>query len=80
MLKGLNLQGISTKLAKSSFRFSHNSLWEMMALTRQDILYPIRTFLEKEMATHSSVLAWRIPEMAEPGGLPSVGSNRVGRD
>ena len=36
--------------------------------------------LEKEMATHSSVLAWRIPGTAEPGGLPSVGSNRVGHD
>ena len=36
--------------------------------------------LEKEMATHSSVLAWRIPGMAEPGGLPSMGSHRVGRD
>ena len=36
--------------------------------------------LEKEMATHSSVLAWRIPEMAEPGGLPSMGSHRVGHD
>ena len=36
--------------------------------------------LEKEMATHSSVLAWRIPGMAEPGGLPSVGSHRVGHD
>ena len=34
--------------------------------------------LEKEMATHSSVLAWRIPGMAEPGGLPSMGSHRVG--
>ena len=34
--------------------------------------------LEKEMATHSSVLAWRIPEMAESGGLPSMGSHRVG--
>jgi len=33
--------------------------------------------LEKEMATHSSVLAWRIPGTAEPGGLPSVGSHRV---
>ena len=80
MLKGLNLQGISTKLAKSSFRFSHNSLWERMALTRQDMLYHIRTFLEKEMATHSSVLAWRIPGIAEPGGLPSMGSHRVGHD
>ena len=36
--------------------------------------------LEKEMVTHSSVLAWRIPGMAEPGGLPSMGSHRVGRD
>ena len=36
--------------------------------------------LEKEMATHSSVLAWRIPGMAEPGGLPSIGSHRVGHD
>ena len=33
--------------------------------------------LEKEMATHSSVLAWRIPGMGEPGGLPSMGSQRV---
>ena len=32
------------------------------------------------MATHSSVLAWRIPEMGEPGGLPSMGSHRVGHD
>ena len=36
--------------------------------------------LEKEMATHSSVLAWRIPGMGEPGGLPSLGSHRVGHD
>ena len=34
--------------------------------------------LEKEMATHSSVLAWRIPGTGEPGGLLSMGSNRVG--
>ena len=36
--------------------------------------------LEKEMATHSSVLAWRIPGTGEPGGLPSMGSHRVGLD
>ena len=36
--------------------------------------------LEKEMASHSSVLAWRIPGMEEPGGLPSMGSHRVGHD
>ena len=36
--------------------------------------------LEKEMATHSSVLAWRIPGTGEPHGLPSMGSHRVGHD
>ena len=36
--------------------------------------------LEKAMATHSSVLAWRVPGMGGPGGLPSVGSHRVGHD
>ena len=36
--------------------------------------------LEEEMVTHSSVLAWRIPGTGEPGGLPSMGSHRVGHD
>ena len=36
--------------------------------------------LEKEMATHSSVLAWRIPGTGQPGGLPSMGSHRVRHD
>ena len=36
--------------------------------------------LKEEMATHSSVLAWRIPGTGEPGGLPSMGSHRVGHD
>ena len=36
--------------------------------------------LEKEMATHSSVLDWRIPGMGEPGGLPYMGLHRVGHD
>ena len=36
--------------------------------------------LEKEMATHCSVLAWRTPGTGEPGGLPSLGSHRVGLD
>ena len=36
--------------------------------------------LKKEMATHSSVLNWRIPGTGEPGGLPSMGSHRVGHD
>ena len=38
------------------------------------------SYMEKEMATHSSVLDWRIPGMAEPGGLLSMGSHRVGHD
>ena len=37
-------------------------------------------YMEKEMATHSSILAWRIPGTEEPGGLPSMGSHRVGQD
>ena len=36
--------------------------------------------LEKEMATHSSILAWRIPGTKEPSGLPSMGSHRVGHN
>ena len=36
--------------------------------------------LEKEMATHSSDLAWRVPGTGEPGGLPSMGSHRVGQE
>jgi len=36
--------------------------------------------LEKEMATHSTIIAWRIPGTEEPGGLPSVGSHRVRHD
>ena len=36
--------------------------------------------LEKEMATHSSIIAWRFPGTGEPGGLPSMGSHRVGHN
>ena len=42
--------------------------------------YAVVSLLEKEMATHSSVLAWRIPGTGEPGGLPSLGSHRVRYD
>ena len=52
----------------------------MLHLTclRYTIIY--LAILEKAMATHSSVLAWRIPGMEKPGGLPSLGSHRVGHD
>ena len=43
-------------------------------------IIPRVIFLEKEMATLSSILAWRIPGMGEPGGLPSMGSHRVRHD
>ena len=49
----------------------------------QKLLILIRShlfILEKAMATHSTVLAWRIPGMGEPGGLPSLGSHRVRHD
>ena len=45
-------------------------------MTNKDLLYS--TGMEKEMATHSSILAWRIPWTEEPGGLQSMGSQRVG--
>ena len=50
--------------AKAFDCVNHNKLWKIL----------------KEMATHSSVLAWRIPGMAESGGLPSMGWHRVGHD
>ena len=43
-------------------------------------LWHLMHALEKEMATHSSIFAWRIPGMEEPGGLPSVGLHRVRHD
>ena len=52
---------------------SSNFLVESLGFSMQRIT-------EKAMATHSSVLAWRIPGTEEPGGLPSMGSHRVGHD
>ena len=51
------------------------AMWEtwVRSLGRED-------HLEKEMATHSSTLAWRIPWTEKPGGLQSMGSQRVGHD
>ena len=48
--------------------------------TTVKVEFIIIEMLEKEMATHSSVLAWRIPGTGEPGGLPSLGSHRVRHD
>ena len=51
------------------------AVWEnwVQSLAQEDLL-------EKEMATHSSILAWKISWTEEPGGLPSMGSHRVGYD
>ena len=51
------------------------TMWEsqVQSLAWEDLL-------EKEMATHSSILAWRIPWIVEPGRLQSMGSQRVGHD
>ena len=57
------------------------SLFLLASLARcLSILFTLSRSLEKEMATHSSILAWRIPWTKEPGGLQSMGSQRVGHD
>ena len=62
-------------------------LWGAATISDTKVYWPCGCFIwrslepvEKEMATHSSVLAWRIPWIEEPGGLPSTGSQRVGHD
>ena len=56
------------------------SLWGHKELDMPERLHFHFHALEKEMATHSSVLAWRMPGTGEPSGLPSMGSHRVGHD
>ena len=56
------------------------SLWGLEEWDTTERLHFHFHALEKEMATHSSVLSWRIPGMGEPGGLPSMGSHRVRHD
>ena len=65
----------------------YEDLQDLLELTpKKDVLFIIGGWnakvgaLEKEMATHSSVLAWRIPGTGKPGGLASLGSHRVGHD
>ena len=68
--------------------YQFNSQIPERALFRYVVAYILSDFtctfhfhaLEEEMATHSNVLAWRIPGLAEPGGLPSMGSHRVGHN
>ena len=79
----LQINSLETRIEKMQERTSPvtqtvkrlPTMWEtwVQSLGREDLL-------EKGMATHSSVLAWGIPGMGEPCGLPSLGSHRVGHD
>ena len=53
---------------------------ELRSVILLDFFLFVSSILEKAMAPHSSTLAWRIPGTGEPGGLPSMGSHRVGHD
>ena len=55
-------------------------LWKIRTQNEGDLNARQDRALEKEMATHSSILAWRIPGTAGPDGLPSMGSHRVGHN
>ena len=66
--------------ALSYFNASVSSYLVVLQSTSIFLNYPLSSRLEKEMATHSSVLAWRIPGTGKPGGLPSIGSHRVRHD
>ena len=80
---GCSLEGLMLKLKLQSFG---HQMWRINSFEKTLILGKIESgsrrgcALGKEMATHSSVRAWRIPGMGEPGALPSMGSHRVGHD
>ena len=77
---GLKLNIKKTKIMASGPITSWQTDRETMETVR-DFTFTIHIHaLEKEMATHSSLLAWRIPGTGEPGGLPSIGLHRVGHD
>ena len=70
------IDGETTEQRQTLFSWAPKSLQTVTAPMKRLLLLG----MEKAMATHSSVLAWRIPGMAEPGGLLSMGSHRVRHD
>ena len=74
--------GIKKALLESHLGFPGGSEVKASACDEGDLgsIAGLGRSLEKEMATHSSILAWRIPWTEEPGGLQSMGSQRVGHD
>ena len=71
--KGQPRASLMAQLLKNPPATQETQEMQIQSLGREDLL-------EKEMGTHSSVLAWRIPGTGEPHGLPSMGSHRVGHD
>ena len=71
--KGQPRASLMAQLVKNPPATQETQEMQVQSLGREDLL-------EKEMATHSSVLAWRIPGTGEPHGLPSMGSHRVGHN
>ena len=62
-----------------SHEIKRHLLFGRKVMTNLDSIFKSR-HMEKEMATHSGILAWKMPWTEEPGGLPSVGSHRVRHD
>ena len=81
-----SLQGTTTALLPLLFLSNPVITLDSHSDLLNKCIYKLKTFsfhfhaLEKEMATHSSVLGWRIPGTGEPGGLPSMALRRVGHD
>ena len=71
---------ISIDAEKAFDKIEHPFMIKTLQKAGIEETYPNIIKAEKEMATHSSVLAWRIPGMGEPGGLLSMGLHRVGQD
>ena len=79
-LEDIMLSEIPIHRKTNTALFHLSEVYKLVRLTEAEIRVVVARCSEKEMATHSSILAWRIPWTGEPGGLPSVGSHRVGHD
>ena len=77
-VQGVGAFHLSNPICEHGILYSSPFLSFLMSI-RLTVIFPHLGF-PKEMATHSSALAWRIPWTEEPGGLPSMGSHRVGHD
>ena len=67
-------------IPKIGFGLCQNHRWPTLISHLSFVCVCVCVCMEKAMATHSSVLAWKLPWMEEPVGLPSVGLHRVGHD